>query len=117
MYGGITGRSELVKRLYQRLLLPYLRRPLGWVLLFLSGRRVREERQRLRAHVDGVLEGRGAERLAGLDQLIALVVALRALAAQRALTGLLRLWLPLHLGVAAVAAVLLAFHLAEVLLR
>ena len=58
-------------------------------------------------------EGRGAERLAGLDGLVRLV-ELRALTAQRVLTAMLRMWLPLHGVAAALALALLFLHVLEV---
>jgi Fe-S-cluster-containing dehydrogenase component len=115
LFAGVTGKSELVKKLFERVLSPYLRRPLGGLALVASGRTLAAEEAAMRARVDAMLQGRGVERLAGLDQLIRLVVELRALAAQRALTALLRLGLPLHVVAAAIAVVLLALHLVEVL--
>jgi Fe-S-cluster-containing dehydrogenase component/CRP-like cAMP-binding protein len=115
LYAGVTGKSELVKKLFEKVLSPYLRRPLGWVLLVAGGRTLAEEEKAVRARIDAMLQGRGLERLAGLEQLIRLVVELRALGAQRALTLLLRAWLPLHVVAAALALVLLVIHLVEVL--
>src|SRR5690606_34971661 len=77
LYSGVTGKSDLVKRIFEKMLVPYLRQPLGWVALMASGRALGEEQRRLRARIDRALEGRGAERLGGLDALIALVVELR----------------------------------------
>lgn len=115
LYGGVTGRSELVKKLFERVLVPYLRQPAGWLSLIASRRDLGGEQRALRRRIDRLLEGRGAERLAGLDTLIRLVVELRALTAQRVLTALLRIWLPLHGVCAALALALLLVHLVEVL--
>lgn len=115
LYGGITGKSEVVKKLFERVLVPYLRRPFGALWLVARARSLAEEQVALRAHIDTVLQGRGAERLAGLDGLIRLVVEIRALSAQRALTALLRMWLPLHVVVAGLVLAMLIVHLAEVL--
>lgn len=114
LYGGVTGRSELVKKLFERVLVPYLRQPAGWLRLVLSRRDLAGEQRVLRERIDRLLEGRGAERLAGLDSLIRLVVELRALTAQRVLTALLRIWLPLHAVTAALALALLLVHVVEV---
>ena len=114
LYAGVTGRSELVKKLFERVLVPYLRQPGGWLRLVVSGRDLSSEQKALRHRIDTMLEGRGAERLAGLDALIRLVVELRALTTQRVLTALLRMWLPLHGVAAAIALALLAIHVAEV---
>jgi Fe-S-cluster-containing dehydrogenase component/CRP-like cAMP-binding protein len=115
LYGGVTGKSELVKKIFEKVLVPYLRRPLGSIALVISGRSLAAERAALRARIDTMLEGRGAERLAGLDGLIRTVVELRALAAQRGLTTLLRVWLPLHVVASALALAMLLVHLWEVL--
>jgi hypothetical protein len=115
LYAGMSGRSELVKRIFEKMLLPYMRAPLGWLTLIASGRSLREEQGRLRQRIEDVLEGRGGERLSGLESLLRAVVELRAVRAQRVLTATLRLGLPLHLLVAAIAAALLLAHLVEVL--
>jgi hypothetical protein len=90
LYREVSGKSELVKKIVEKILLPYARRALGPAALLLSGRRLREEERALRARIDAALEGRGAERLAGLSDLIRIVVELRALPAQRWLLGALR---------------------------
>ncbi len=115
LYGGITGRSEVVKKLFERVLVPYMRTPLGWAWLVASGRTLAEEQARLEQHIAALLQGRGRDRLAGLDQLVRLAVELRALTAQRALTWSLRAWLPLHVVSAGACLAMLAIHLWEVL--
>jgi Fe-S-cluster-containing dehydrogenase component/CRP-like cAMP-binding protein len=115
LYGGVSGRSELVKRIFEKVLVPYLRRPGGWLALLASGRNLAAEQRRLGRRIERMLQGRGRERLAGLDDLLRLVVEIRAMSAQRALTALLRIWLPVHVGLAAVSAGLLVAHLWEVL--
>ena len=86
LYRDASGQSELVKTIVDKLLLPYPRRPLGALGLVASGRSLREEERRLRARVEHVLEGRGGDRLDGLDDVLRTVVELRALPARRALT-------------------------------
>jgi hypothetical protein len=103
-----------VKKLLEKVLLPYARAALGPVSLALSGRRLRDEEKRLRAHIDRMLEGRGQDRLAGLPELVRLVVELRAEPAQRWLQRALRAWLPLHIVSFAIALALLAIHVVEV---
>ncbi|WP_437694141.1 cyclic nucleotide-binding domain-containing protein [Sorangium sp. So ce176] len=109
-YRGVSGRSELVKKLVEKILVPYAQSPLGPLALLASGRGLREEERALRARIDEVLEGRGAERLAGLAELIRLAVELRALPAQRALLAALRGGLPAHIITFGVAAALLVLH-------
>ncbi|WP_437738567.1 cyclic nucleotide-binding domain-containing protein [Sorangium sp. So ce1335] len=109
-YRGVSGRSDLVKKIVEKILVPYVQSPLGPLALLASGRGLREEERALRARIDAVLEGRGAERLAGLADLIRLAVELRALPAQRALLAALRAGLPAHIITFGIAAALLALH-------
>jgi len=113
LYREVSGRSELVKKIFERILLPYAKSHVGPLVLLGSGRRLREEEKHLRARIDKVLEGRGAERLAGLVELCRIVVELRALPAQRWLTRVLRVGLPLHVVTFAIATALLAVHVAQ----
>ncbi len=115
LYGSITGKSELVKKIFEKVLVPYLRAPWGALALVVSGCTLAAEERAVRARIDTMLEGRGAERLAGLEALIRTVVELRALAAARALTLTLRAWLPVHVISVAVVLATLAIHLFEVL--
>ncbi|MFO0755385.1 MAG: cyclic nucleotide-binding domain-containing protein [Byssovorax sp.] len=117
LYRGVSGKSELVKKLFERVLLPYVQQRSGPVLLVLSGRRLREEEEALRGRIEVILEGRGKERLAGLDELLKIVVELRALPAQRGLLLLLRAGLPAHIVAFALAMVLLALHVVFALYR
>ena len=73
-------------------------------------RSLRAEENRLRGRVDALLEGRTSERLAGMDELIGLVVERRAVSAQAILTRLLRGWIAVHLAGASAATVLLVLH-------
>lgn len=117
LYRDASGRSDLLKAIVDKLLVPYSRRPFGSLLLVLSGRSLRKEQQRLRRRVEQVLEGRGGEQLDGLDDVLRTVVELRALPARRGLTALLRGWLPLHLVLGGLLFVLLVLHVAGVTLR
>jgi Fe-S-cluster-containing dehydrogenase component len=110
LFRELSGRSELVKTLYARVLRAYDRRPLGWIALLASGRSLAAERKALRARIDAILGGRGEDKLRGLDDLIRFVVERRALRAQRVLQASLRAWLPAHVVCAAVAIVLLVAH-------
>lgn len=114
LYSSVTGKSEVVKRLLVKVLVPYRNALGGWLWLTLSGRNLREERERLRQRIDAILQGRQSERLAGLTELIRIVVEARALPAQRYLTLLMRVWLPLHVVLASMAALLLVLHMIEV---
>ncbi|APR75588.1 Formate hydrogenlyase subunit 2 [Minicystis rosea] len=117
LYREASGKSELIKKILEKILLPYARSPLGPLALLASGRSLREEQAALRTRIDAVLEGRGQERLAGLSELIRIVVEQRALPAQRLLLGALRVWLPIHIVTFGVAMALLVAHVAMVLWR
>jgi Fe-S-cluster-containing dehydrogenase component len=108
----LSGRDELVKRLAARMLVPYARAWFGPLVLVLSGRALHEERIRLAEQIDGLLQGRGKQRLTGLHGVLDLCVELRALPARRGLHFLLRAWLPLHMLLSAVLLVLLLIHVA-----
>jgi hypothetical protein len=117
LYRETTGRTDLVKAIADHILVPYARRPAGWLLLLASGRGVADEERRLRQRIDEVLAGRGADKLAGVDALTRTVVDLRAVPARRALTGALRAWLPLHIAVGAIALLALVAHVALAVTR
>jgi hypothetical protein len=110
----LSGRDELVKRIAERLLVPYARAGLGPYALILSRRSLGEEEARLREEVLALLRGRGAQRLEGLDAALRTAVELRALPARRVLYLALRAGLPLHLLCTAVCLALLAVHVVSV---
>jgi Fe-S-cluster-containing dehydrogenase component len=114
LYRAISGKSDVVKALADKVLLPYARSRLGPVALVLSGRDLAAEGRRLRVRADALLQGRAEQRLGGLDELIRSAVDLRALPAQRALLTILRVGLPIHLVSFAIAFALLFVHLIAV---
>jgi hypothetical protein len=107
---ALSGRSELVKAIASRFLAPYAARPWGGLLLAIRGRSLKGEARRVSARIQRLLEGRGQDRLAGLEQLVRLAVELRAIKARLALSALLRAFAPAHAVLAAVVLVLLALH-------
>jgi Fe-S-cluster-containing dehydrogenase component/CRP-like cAMP-binding protein len=125
LYREVSGRGEVVKALVDRRLLPYARRPLGWLALVASGRGLREEEAAVFARVGRALEADPRERaallasprLAGLDAIVRLAVELRALPARRWLLAALRAGLPLHIVTFGLAAALLVLHVAVALVR
>ncbi len=112
LYRQTSGRSDLIKAIVERVLVPYARAPLGSVALALSARGLGGEEQRLRQRIDRALEGRGGDRLAGLDDLVRTVVELRAMSARRGMQAALRAWLPLHIVASSITLALLAVHVA-----
>ncbi len=117
IFTQLSGRSEVVKTLYGRVLRPYRASRFGSMLLVASGRRLRDEEKRVRAALGGLLDGRRSERLDGLDELVRLVVEHRAVGALRILTFALRGWLPVHLAAMGTALVLLVAHVVAVMVR
>jgi hypothetical protein len=106
-----TGRSDLVKTLLENVLLPYARSFFGPLGLLLSGRSYKDEEARLLERIHALLQGRGKEKLTGIDELIRVVVELRALSVRVFYTRVLRAWLAPHLVLSAIAIALLALHL------
>jgi Fe-S-cluster-containing dehydrogenase component/CRP-like cAMP-binding protein len=108
----LTGKSEVLKTLWSRVLKPYAHAAYGPAALLASGRTLGDEQRRLRARIERVLGGRGQDdgKLRGLDALVRLAVERRALPLQRALQAALRAWAPLHVALTAIALVLLALH-------
>jgi hypothetical protein len=99
-----------VKVLFARDLRPYWRARGGGLWLVLTGRTLREEEGILRRRIDALLEGRGKDRVGGIDELVRLVVERRALDAQVLLTRVLRGWLPVHVTATGAAVALLVAH-------
>ncbi len=112
LHRDVSGKDELVKRIVERVLVPYSRSLVGPLLLIGSGAGLAEEERKLRAKIDVMLEGRGTARLTGLDELVRTVVELRALPARRVLGVALRFWLPLHAALTLSLVVLLILHVA-----
>jgi hypothetical protein len=114
-----TGTSDLVKTIAARILVPYARSTIGSIALLCSSRSLDDERSRLRKRIESILASRpaAAEKLAGVEDLVSIVVELRAAPIRRAITFALRAWLPLHIGSMAIALALLAVHIAQAVMR
>ncbi|MCB9606719.1 MAG: cyclic nucleotide-binding domain-containing protein [Polyangiaceae bacterium] len=114
LYREISGRSDLVKKIAERVLLPYAKSPLGPLWLMLGGRSAGEEQARLEARIDQMLQGRGRDRRLGLDQLTKIAVELRALPLRRVLTFLLRAWHAPHAMLTVLLLIFLLLHVVSV---
>ncbi|MBX3224136.1 MAG: cyclic nucleotide-binding domain-containing protein [Labilithrix sp.] len=114
LFAALSGKSELVKTLFVKALGPYRRSALGPAALLLSRRTLREEERAVRARLDALTGGKKGDALAGLDELVRLVVEHRAVRAQRVVTATLRGWLVPHLAATAAAIVLTVLHVVAV---
>lgn len=110
IFRGLSGKSELVKKIAETILLPYARAPLGPLALLLAGRSLRAERVRLRRTIEAKLEGRGGDKLEGLDELVRAAVEQRALPAQRLAGAALRGVAPLHVASFVIALIGVMVH-------
>jgi len=82
--------------------------------LLLSGRSLGQEQARIDALIDNILQGRGADKRAGLEPLVKLVVEIRALPLRRGLTFVLRAWHRPHALLSALLLALLVLHVVSV---
>ncbi len=114
VFATLSGKSELVKTLFVKVLRPYRRSALGPAALVLSRRTLGDEEKVVRARIDALTGGKKGDALAGVDDLVRLVVEHRAVRAQRALTWTLRGWIVPHLAATAAVVVLLALHVVGV---
>ncbi|MEZ4226856.1 MAG: cyclic nucleotide-binding domain-containing protein [Polyangiaceae bacterium] len=111
LFRAASGKSDVVKLLLQRVLLPYARAPWGALALLLSGHTLRQEEARVQRKLDAILGDKAKHHAAALAELTRVVVELRALPARRFATAALRAVLPLHVLSLAVFLLMLAVHL------
>lgn len=112
LHRELSGRSALVKTVADRVLLPYARASWGALALVGTRRSLAQEQACVRARVEAMLQGRGADKLHGLDALVGTAVELRALPARRLLHGALRGWLLPHVMLTGIVVVLATVHVA-----
>ena len=124
LFPRLSGSSKRVKAAAAKMLVPYTRAMWGpWVLL-LSGRTERAERKALRERIEyrfppqteAAADPEGHEART-LDELVRIAVQLRTVPARRALTLVLRAWLPIHAALTGIVLALLAVHIAIALGR
>ena len=110
LFRALSGRTELVKKVYDRVLAPYRASRLGPLALVASRRSLGAEERALSSRIDALLEGRGKGKLAGLDALLRLVVEERALAASVWLSRALRGLPVIHVATVGTFVVALVVH-------
>jgi hypothetical protein len=113
VFAALSGKSELVKKLFVTALRPYRASLLGPALLIAAGRSLRDEERALRGRLDELTGRKTGER--GVDELVRLVVEHRAARAQRLLTWMLRGWIVPHVAATVVALGLLVLHVIAVM--
>ncbi|MEM6994276.1 MAG: cyclic nucleotide-binding domain-containing protein [Myxococcota bacterium] len=118
LYRRVSCTSPRVKAVAGELVVPYARAPLGSLLLLLIGRTEVAERQallrRIATRYPPKTLGDENDALA-LEELVRIVVEYRTVPARRALTWVLRAWMPVHVALTGIVFALLAVHLVIVL--
>jgi len=124
LFPRLSGSSKRVKAIAAKVVVPYSRALWGpWVLLA-SGRTEHAERAALREQIEyrfppqteAAADPEGQESRT-LDELVRIAVQLRTVPARRALTLVLRAWLPIHVALTGIVLALLAVHIAIALGR
>jgi Fe-S-cluster-containing dehydrogenase component/CRP-like cAMP-binding protein len=110
-FGLLTGRSDGLKAVYERILARYARSRWGPFWLAASGRSLGEEEKRLAKHIERVVGSARAVHMDGLSDLVRWAVERRANDAQGVVQGGLRAVVPLHVVAVAATVVLLGVHL------
>ena len=115
LLAALSGKSELTKAVFERVLGPYDRRLAGPIAFAVSGRTQRQERARLTTSIDALLEGRGKDRQSEVAEVAAVVVQRRAHRAKTTLARLLAGAVVVHVLAVAAALGLVVAHVVEVL--
>ncbi len=115
LLSALSGKSELTKAIFERVLGPYDRRLAGPMSFALSGRTQRQERTRLTTSIDALLEGRGRDKQAEVAEVAAVVVQRRAHRAKTTLARVLAGVVVLHVLAVAASLGLIVAHVVEVL--
>ena len=111
LFRGLSGKDLLLKKVAEKVLLPYARSPVRGLRMLVTGADLRSEELRLKRTIAERLDGRIDERLAGLDEIVRASVELAALPLVRVLTFSLRGLLPIHIVAFLGTLVLLALHI------
>ncbi len=110
LHSAVSQGGPLLKRLFERLLVAYLRSPLTTLGLLVSGRSLAEEEARLGRRLKPLLEKRSPAERSAISALLGGAVELAARPARSLLEGALRAIPVLHALLAAIFAVLLVLH-------
>ncbi|HEV8245479.1 MAG TPA: hypothetical protein VGP93_06915, partial [Polyangiaceae bacterium] len=110
LHTAVSGGGPVLKKLMQRVVLPYLHSPWAMLTLLVSGRSLAEEEARLSARVHRLLDGRGGREQDAISAALGTAVELRARLARMALERVLRASGPLHALSAAIFLALLVLH-------
>jgi Fe-S-cluster-containing dehydrogenase component/CRP-like cAMP-binding protein len=111
LFKALSGKDDLLKKVAEKLLLPYARSWGSGVRLLLSGRDLPTEERRLEELVVAKLDGRRNDpRLQGLRELVRLAIDRAVLPVLRAHNGVLRGLLPVHAVTMLATIVLLVVH-------
>ena len=111
LFKALSGKDDLLKKVAERVLLPYARSWSSGARLLLSGRDLAAEERRLEELVVAKLEGRRNDpRLSGLRELVRLAIDLAVLPVVRVQNGVLRGLLPIHVVTMLASIVLLIAH-------
>src|SRR5207248_3172804 len=70
IFAQLSGKNELVKTLYARVVRPYRLSRFGAIALVASGRSLRDEEKRLHARIAGLLQGRSTDKTRGIDDVV-----------------------------------------------
>ncbi len=109
VFRELSGTSDLLKGLYERILRPFSRSPFALFAVCAAGTPPRVLRERLTARVHALVDERD-ERLVGLDRIVSTMVERQSLRAQRILGAILRGSSFAHVVVVAALFVLVALH-------
>jgi Fe-S-cluster-containing dehydrogenase component/CRP-like cAMP-binding protein len=113
LYKGLSGKDALLKKVAEKVLLPYARSHTAGLALLFSGRDLRAEASRLEAQIQAQLSAPAPDRLEGLHELVRISVELAAWPLVRGLNASLRVLLPIHIVLSCMTLLLLILHIVQ----
>lgn len=109
-FAELSGRTELVKTLFARVLDPYRRSPFVLLRLLTTNATLAREVETLEGRIEGLLEGRGKDKREGLDRLVRAVAEEACFRAARVALFALTAWPAVHVVAAIVVALVCIAH-------